>query len=77
MATEVKLLKAYVWPVATYRYESWTLIKANETKTNDFKMKCLKCVQWISWTKKEQMNGCFLQSAGTEMHMLKSVKKGK
>jgi len=53
IATQVKLLKALVWPVATYGYESWTLIKASETRTNAFTMKCLKFVLWISWTEKK------------------------
>ena len=76
MATKGKLLKAFVWPVATYGCESWTLRKANKTRINAFYMKCLRFVLRISWTEK-RTNEWALQSAGTERQLLKSVKKRK
>jgi len=65
-----------VWPVATYGCESWTLRKANETRIKAFEMKCLRFVLRISWTEK-RTNEWVLQSAGTERHLLKSIKKRK
>ena len=78
MATKVKLLKALVWPVATYGCVSWTLRKAEETKINTFEVKFLRFVGLlrISWTKK-RTNEWVLQSAGTERHLLKSARKRK
>jgi len=32
-------MKALVWPVATYRYESWTLRKNEETRLDASDMK--------------------------------------
>jgi len=56
--------------------ESWILRKANETRINAFEMKCLRFVLRISWTE-ERTNEWVLQSAGSERHLLKSVKKRK
>src|SRR6218665_3579958 len=64
MAIGVKLLKALVWPIATYGCESWRVldpVKSEETRLNAFELKCLRCVLRISWTvqTRKQMNGCF------------------
>jgi len=32
ISTKIQLMKAIVWPVATYGYESWTLKKNEETR---------------------------------------------
>jgi len=36
------LMKALVWPVATYGCESWTLRKNEETRLDGFEMKGLR-----------------------------------
>ena len=40
--TKTRLMKALVWPVATYGCESWTLRKHEETRLDAFIMKGLK-----------------------------------
>ena len=42
ISTKVRLLKALVWPVATYGCESWTLRKNEETRLDAFEMKGLR-----------------------------------
>ena len=38
ISTKIRLIKALVWPVATYGYESWTLRKNEETRLDAFEM---------------------------------------
>jgi len=47
-------MKALVWPVATYGSESWTLIKNEETRLDDFEMKELRKILQVSWTAKNK-----------------------
>ena len=42
ISTKVRLLKALVWPVATYGCESWTVRKNEETGIAGFEMKGLR-----------------------------------
>jgi len=51
--TKIRLMKALVWPVATYGCESWTLRKNEETHLDAFEMKWLRKILWVSWTAKE------------------------
>jgi len=46
-------MKALVWPVATYGYESWTLRKNEEARLDAFEMKGLKKILRVSWTAKK------------------------
>jgi len=46
-------MKALVWPVTTYGYESWTLRKNEETRFDAFEMKGLRKILRVSWTAKE------------------------
>ena len=39
ISTKIRLMKALVWPVATYGCESWTLRKNEETRLDAFEMK--------------------------------------
>jgi len=75
MATNVKFLKALLWPVATYGCDgSDNGRTGEETRIDAFEMKCLRFVLGISWTE-NRTNDWVLQLAGTERHLLKSVKK--
>jgi len=42
ISTKIRLVKALVWPVATYGCESWTLRKNEETRLHAFEMKGLR-----------------------------------
>jgi len=41
-STKLRLMKALLWPVATYGCESWTLRKNEETRLDAFEMKGLR-----------------------------------
>jgi len=45
-----RLMKALVWPVATYGCESWTLINNEITHLDAFEMKGMTKILWVSWT---------------------------
>jgi len=45
-----RLMKALVWPVATYGCESWILRKNEETRLEGFEMKGLRKILRVSWT---------------------------
>ena len=42
ISTKIRLIKALVWPVATYGCKSWTLRKNEETRLGAFEMKGLR-----------------------------------
>ena len=53
ISTKIWLMKALVWPVATYGCESWTLRKNEETRLDAFEMKGLRRMLRVSWTAKK------------------------
>ena len=50
---DIRLMKALVWPLATYGFESWTLGKNKETCLDAFEMKGLRRILRVSWTAKK------------------------
>jgi len=42
ISTKIRLMKALVWPIATYSCESWSLRKKEETRLDTFDMKGLR-----------------------------------
>jgi len=48
ISTKIRLIKALVWPVATYGCESWTLRKNEEAGLDAFEMKGLRKILWVS-----------------------------
>jgi len=69
-------MKALVWPVATYRCESWTVKKNEETRLDAFEMKGLRKTLRVSWTAKET-NERVLNKAGVKRELLDTVKARK
>ena len=65
ISTKIRLMKALVWPVATYGCESWTLRKNEETRPDAFEMKGLRKILRVSWTAKKT-NEWVLNKAGVE-----------
>jgi len=53
IVTKIRVMKALVWPVATYGCESWTLRKNEETGLDAFEMKGLRKILRVSWTAKK------------------------
>ena len=71
-----RLVKALVWPVATYGRESWTLRKNEETRLDAFEMKGLRKILRVSWTAKKT-NEWVLNKAGVKRELLDTVKARK
>ena len=76
ISTKIRLMKALVWPVATYGCESWTLRKNEETRLDAFEMKELRRMLRVSWTAKKT-NEWVLNKAGVKRELLDTVKARK
>ena len=54
LPTKVHLVKAMVFPVATYGCESWTIKKAEQQRIDAFELWCCRRLLRVSWTKGDQ-----------------------
>ena len=68
-------MKALVWPVVTYGFESWTLRK-HETRLEAFEMKGVRKILRVSWTAKKT-NEWVLNKARVKRELLDTVKARK
>ena len=50
LSTKVHLVKAMVFPVVMYGYESWTLEKAERRRTDAFELSCWRRLLTVPWT---------------------------
>ena len=50
MLTKVHLVKAMVFPLVMYGYESWTIKKAESQRTDAFELWCLRRLLRILWS---------------------------
>ena len=50
LPTKVHLVKAKVFPVVMYGYESWTVKKAQHQRTDAFELWCWRKLLRVSWT---------------------------
>ena len=50
LPTKVHIVKAMVFPVVTYRYESWTIKKAEHQRIDAFKLWCWRRLLRVPWT---------------------------
>jgi len=57
ISTKIRLMKALVWPAATYSCESWTLRKNEETHLEAFEIKGLRKILRVLWTAKKTNEG--------------------
>ena len=57
ISTKMPLMRALVWPVATYGCESWTIENDEEKRLGAFETKALKKIMGVLWTAKKQMSG--------------------
>ena len=69
ISTKIRLMKALVWPVATYGCESLTLRKNEETCLDASEMKGLKKITWVS-RKAKKTNEWVLNKAGVKRELL-------
>ena len=69
LPTKVRLLKAMVFPVVMYGYESWTVKKAEHRRIDAFELWCWRRLLGVPWTArrssqsllKETSPGCSLE----------------
>jgi len=73
ISTKTRLMKALVWPVATYGCENWTLKKNEETHLEVFERKGLRKILRVSRTAKKT-NEWVLNKAGVKKELLDTVK---
>ena len=52
MPTEDHLVKAMVFPVVMYGYESWTIKKGEHRRTDAFELRCWRRLLRVPWTAK-------------------------
>ena len=52
LPSKVHIVKAMVFPVAMYRWKSWTIKTAEHRIIDDFKLRCWKKVLRVPWTAK-------------------------
>ena len=50
LLTKVCIVKAMVFPVVMYRYESWTIKKAECQRTDAFELSCWRRLLRVPWT---------------------------
>ena len=50
LPTKVHIVKAMVFPVVTYRCESWTIKKAEHQRIDAFKLWCWRRLLRVPWT---------------------------
>ena len=50
LPTKVHLVKAIVFPVVMYGYESWTIMKAEHRRTDAFELWCWRRLLRVPWT---------------------------
>ena len=69
LSTKVCLVKAMVFPVVMYGYESWTIKKAERRRIDAFELWCWRRLLRVPWTArrsnqsilKETSSGCSLE----------------
>ena len=69
LPTDVHIVKAMVFPVVMYEYESWTVKKAEHGRTDAFELWCWRRLLRVPWTArrsnqsilKEISSGCSLE----------------
>ena len=50
LSTKVHIVKAMVFPVVMYRYENWTIKKAECQRTDTYKLWCWRRLLRVPWT---------------------------
>ena len=61
MPTQVRLVKAMVFPVVTYGCESWTIKKAEHQRTDAFELWCWRRLLRVPWTLTRRSNQSILK----------------
>ena len=73
-ATKVHLVKAKVFPVATYECESWTIKKAEHRRIDAFELWCWRRLLRVPWTARRS-NQSFLKEINPEYSLKELILK--
>ena len=68
-----RLVRCYVWSIALYGVETWTLRATDHKHLGSFEMWCWRRMEKISWTDHVKMKKCYLES----MNILHEIIKRK
>jgi hypothetical protein len=71
-----KLVKCYIWSIALYGAETWTLRKGDQKYLENFKMWCWRRMEKISWTDHVR-NEEVLHRVKEERNILHTIKRRK
>ena len=75
MQTKIRLIKALIWPIATYSHESWTLGKGMRNRLDAFEMWTLRRMLRISW-QEHRTNESILQQCRITRQLLRNILRG-
>ena len=67
LLTKVHLVKAMVFPVIMYGYESWTIKKAERHSSNGFELWCWRRLLRVPWTARRS-NQSILKETSPGVH---------
>ena len=65
LPTKVHLVKAMVFPVVTYEYESWTIKKVEHQRIDAFELWCWRILLRVTWTAR-RLNQSILKEINPE-----------
>ena len=74
MPTKISIVKAMVFPVVVYRYESWTIKKAEPQRIDAFELWCWRRLLRIPWTVR-RLNQSILKEINPEYSLEKLMLK--
>ena len=70
LPTKVRLVKAMVFPVVMYGFESWTVKKAERRRTDAFELWCLRRLLTVPWTARRSNQSILKISPGCSLEGL-------
>jgi len=71
-----KLVKCYIWGMALYGAETWTLRAADQKYLESFEMRCWRRMEKISWTDHVRNEEVLLR-VNEQRNILHEIRKGK
>jgi hypothetical protein len=71
-----KLVKCYIWSIAFYGAESWTLVKVYQKCMESFKMFCWRRMEKKIWTVRVRNEGV-LHKVNEESNVLHTIRRTK
>ena len=62
LPTKIRLVKAMIFPVVMYGWESWTIKKAEYQRTDTFELRCWRRLLRVPWTARRSNQSIFGKS---------------